>query len=68
MALTADLAALRLTLPVFAELLTVRNALAAADFAALEALGSRRVLPAADAAAAEKVQKEQPIREKLTKP
>ena len=53
MALTADLAALRLTLPVFAELLTVRNAFAAADFAALEARGSRRVLPAADTAAAE---------------
>jgi len=52
MALTADLAALRLTLPVFAELLTVRNAIAAPDFAALEARGSRRVLPAADAAAA----------------
>jgi hypothetical protein len=40
MALTADLAALRLTLPIFAELLTVRNALGAADFAALEARGS----------------------------
>ena len=40
MALTADLAALRLTLPVLAELLTVRNALGAADFAALEARGS----------------------------
>jgi hypothetical protein len=53
MALSADLAALRLTLPIFAELLTVRNALIAADVAALEALGSRRVLPAADSAAAE---------------
>jgi hypothetical protein len=54
-ALTADFAALRLTVPVFAELLTVRwdNALAAADFSALEARGSRRVLPAADAEAAE---------------
>jgi len=47
------LAALLLTLPVFAELFTVRraNALAAADFAALDALGSLRVRPAADAAA-----------------
>ena len=52
MALTADLAALRLKTPVFAELLTVRNALVAAVFAALEERGSRRVLPAADAAAA----------------